>query len=151
MAVTLNPNPPTDAIRLKNFSFTVNVLAPGEVLSINVNLLGDPEPITIVTEESSFTVTGKYETGFTDTLTYVNKGSSNLIEVPASVVGIQNMPDGKELFDLNQDQKQSLNRTYSVLVEYDEEGTINTESLELTHTVLNDLESIRSFMANYFR
>ena len=149
MSVTLSPSEPTDAIRLKNFNFTINVSAPGSITDISVALTGAPEPITIIIGESSFTVSGVYQTGFTDLLTYVNEGSSNLAETPTSVIGIQNMPDGKALFDLDQDQKQSLVRTYTVTVKYDDVGTV-TENLSLNHTVQNDLESIRSFMANYF-
>lgn len=149
MSVTLNPSEPADAIRLTNFSFTVNVSSPGDIQEISVSLTGASEPISITVGASSFTVSGIYETGFTDVLTYVSEGSSNLTETPTSVVGIQNMPDDKALFDLTQDQKQSITRTYAVTVKYDDGGTV-TENLSLNHTVLNDLESIRSFMANYF-
>lgn len=151
MAVSLDPNPPADAIRLKNFSFTITVSAPGKITEILVNLTGESEPITILTDTASFTVSGVYETGFSDLLTYVSEGSSNLIETPTTVIGIQNVPDNKALFDLDQDQKQNLIRTYAVTVKYDEEGIVNTESLTFNHTVQNDLESIRSFMANYFK
>ena len=149
MSVILNPSEPADAIRLTNFSFTVNVSSPGDIQEISVSLTGASEPISITVGASSFTVSGIYETGFTDVLTYVSEGSSNLTETPTSVVGIQNMPDDKALFDLTQDQKQSITRTYAVTVKYDDGGTV-TENLLLNHTVLNDLESIRSFMANYF-
>lgn len=150
MSITLSPEELTPAVRLKDFSFTVGVSAGDSVDEITVSLIGESEPITITTTDSSFSASGKYITGFTDTLTYVNQGSSNLTETPTSVVGIQNMPTDKALFDLAQDQKQSLFRTYSITVKYTEDFESKTETIQLQHEVANDLESIRSFMATYY-
>ena len=152
MSVTLNPENPSPAIRNTDFNFTVNVSAPGDITSIDVVLTGEPEPINISIASSSFTVSGQYLTGFTDTLTYVSEGSSDLIEDPTSVVGIENMPADKALFDLDQDRKQSLTRSYTVTVKYTDDETMSTATSQstLNHVVLNDLEGIRSFMANYF-
>jgi len=52
---------------------------------------------------------------------------------------------------LDQDQKHFIPRDYDVTVTYvgDTTQAETTESVTLTHEVFNDLEAIRSFMANY--
>jgi len=141
----------------EDFAQTVGVSVPSQngdtftITSITAELIGEPEPITVTTNTSSITIDGKYLSGFEDIFTYVPPGESNRTTSPDVVVGVENVPDGQSLYNLNQDQKQLILREYDVTVVYRNNTTsaVTTESTVLTHVVFNDLEAIRSFMANY--
>jgi hypothetical protein len=61
------------------------------------------------------------------------------------------MPPKKELFDLNQDTRLSELKTYQITVNYDDEFLApGTETFTVTQKILNDLESIRSFIDTYY-
>ena len=126
-----------------SFSVTVSIIpGPLEVISsVSGSLAGLPlEPgITITSGTSSVTISGKHQNTFTDVFTYAEPGRSDLV---SSVTGRGNVPPNKNLYDLNQDKRKSETRTYNLLVN----GSI---SLTVTQEVLNALETMRQFMANY--
>jgi len=141
----------------QEFNQTVGVSIPPEdedtftITSITATLTGEPEPITVTTTTSSITIDGRYLSGFEDVLTFVPPGESNKTTSPSVVTGFNNVPDGQNLYNLDQDQKQLILREYDVTVIYTNDNTSEetTENTVLTHEVLNDLEAVRSFMANY--
>lgn len=120
------------------------------ILSIDVQLLGDSEPITIATTTSNIEFEGTYLSGWEDVFTYVPAGESNRTTTPLQV-NLSNLPPGQDLYNLDQDQNYFIFREYEVTVVYvnDETNEETTEVITLTHEVFNDLESIRSFMDNY--
>jgi hypothetical protein len=142
----------TRSVREVNATIT----ASGDEMESNIIVIasstGVSEPgITITSGPILATIVGKYADPFLDTFKYVNKGSSNKIETPTTVVGVQNMPPKKELFDLNQDTRLSELKTYQITVNYDDEFLVpGTETFTVTQKILNDLESIRSFIDTYY-
>ena len=97
------------------------------------------------------TIIGKYADPFLDTFKYVSKGSSDKIETPTIIVGVQKMPLKKELYDLNQDTRLFELKTYQITVNYDDEFLVpGTETFTVTQKIMNDLEGIRSFMDTYY-
>lgn len=142
--------------RGQDFEQSVTVSVPSTetetftVTDIEVQLLGDEEPIDITVSVPTINFDGTYFSGWDDVFTYVPPGESDKTVDPVSV-NLTNLPDGQDLYDLDQDQKHFVSRDYSVTVTYttDSTGAESTETVTLTHEVFNDLEAIRSFMANY--
>jgi hypothetical protein len=120
------------------------------ITSISVVLIGEQDPITIAVDEPTINFEGTYLSGWDDVFTYVPPGESNKTTTPTNAT-IDELPDGQDLYNLNQDQKQFIARNYDVTATYI--GSVSqeeiTETETLTHEVFNDIESIRSFMANY--
>jgi len=159
MAVEISPDEELPSVlRLKDFSATVSAtITEGEeggeesatIVSVTAQLVGSSDPgIIIIPGSTSVTISGKHITGFQDILTYVDKGQSDKTQAPKIVSGIENMPAGQNLFDLNQDKKQSLDRQFLITVILDDDSV---QSFTLKQTVINDLESMRSFMGSYFK
>jgi hypothetical protein len=62
------------------------------------------------------------------------------------------MPEDKNLYNLNQDQKQSVTRTWSITVAYsDLSGNPQEATASLTQEVFNDLDAMKDFMGNYYK
>jgi hypothetical protein len=158
MAVEISPDEELPSVlRLKDFSTTISAaIVEGEeggesetITSVTAQLVGSADPGIVITPgPTSVTISGKHVTGFQDILTYVDKGQSDKTQTPKSVTGIENMPAGQNLFDLNQDKKQSLDRQFLIIVTLDDDSV---QSFTLKQTVINDLESMRSFMGGYFK
>ena len=119
---------------------------------VSASLTGVSQPdITITSGPILVTIIGKYVDSFLDTFKYVNKGSSDKIETPTTVVGVQNVPPTKELFDLSQDTRLFELKTYLITVNYDDALLVpGTETFTVTQQIINDLEGIRSFMDTYY-
>lgn len=152
-SITFSPEELPVAIRGKDVNETVSVSVPGTISSLTVVLSGEYEQEAIVLEvaDSSFTITGKYLAGWEDVFTYVEANESDQTDTPKTAIDIPNMPPDKNLYDLNQDKKQSIFVDYIVTVVFENEETFEEETLEatLTHQVDNDLEAMRLFMDNY--
>jgi hypothetical protein len=120
------------------------------ITNISVVLIGEQDSITITIDEPTIDFEGTYLSGWDDVFTYVPPGESDKTTTPINAT-IDELPDGQDLYNLNQDQKQFIARNYDVTVTYigsvSQEETTETETL--THEVFNDLESIRAFMSNY--
>jgi hypothetical protein len=141
VTVTVNPafGPPGDD----------GVSLPLEVISsVSGRLAGTPnEPgITIRNPVpgvgNSVIISGKHVNTFTDKFKYTGLGQTDLTTPPIEAIGRGEMPPDKNLFNLNQDRRQSETRTYELLVN-------NSITVPVTQEVLNPLEAMRSFMANY--
>lgn len=144
--------------RGEEFEQTVTVsIQQGETESFtfiaitNVILIGEPDTVDVVVDDNQINFDGTYVSGWDDLFTFVSPGESNKTADPTTVVGTANLPDGQDLFDLDQDQKHFIFREYEVTVDYQDDlsSEIITETDILVHEVFNDLEAIRSFMANY--
>lgn len=144
--------------RGEEFEQTVTVsIQQGETESFtfiaitDVTLLGEPDTVDVVVDDNQINFDGTYISGWEDLFTFVPPGESNKTTDPTTVVGTADLPDGQDLFDLDQDQKHFIFREYEVTVDYQDDMTseIITETGILVHEVFNDLEAIRAFMANY--
>ena len=143
---TANPLILNSVVVGDQFTATVEVI-PGQfetVSSVTGVLVGTPlEPnITITSGVTSVTISGQHLNTFTDVFTYTEPGVSDLEATPTQATGRGNMPPDKNLFNLNQDTRQSQTRTYLLTVN-------GATTLEVTQTVENPLSAMTSFMANY--
>ena len=128
------------------FTATVSVIPePLETItSVTGSLSGTPlEPgITITGGSNSIIISGKHQYTFTDVFTYTEPEFTDLEVTPSQVTGRGNLPQDKNLFNLNQDKRKSEIRTYNLVIN-------GNATLTVTQEVLNPLEAMRSFMANY--
>jgi hypothetical protein len=129
------------------FTATVNINPVDQyetITSVTGVLLGTPlEPsITVTGGSTSVIISGRHLNTFTDVFTYTEPGLSDLETTPSTATGRGNMPEDKNLFNLNQDTRKSQTRTFVLTVN----GSI---SLSVTQEVENPLEAMTSFMANY--
>jgi hypothetical protein len=154
MALEISPNDRLpDVVRLTDFSTTVTAsFTEGEsttIVSVSAELAqGVDSGLRFTPGTDSVTISGKHVSGFTDILTYVDKGQSDKTQAPKKATGIENMPAGQTLFDLNQDRNQKIDRTFKIIVKLSDDSQ---QIFNLTQTVQNDLESIRAFMGSYFK
>jgi hypothetical protein len=155
MALSLSPQTEIPRVKRKStFSRTVTVTA-GEsetINSISVVLQGEEEPdVNIIAGNTSFTISGVYRKGFSDSAKYITDGSSDLLETPVSLTDIDNIPSGKELFEYFPDTKTSITKTYSVSVNYNNLETGNTtENFTMTHIVENNVQQFTTFINSYY-
>jgi hypothetical protein len=141
----------------KSFDVTVTIIpasapagddgaaAPSEVISsVSGKLVGSPEEpnITITGGSNTVRITGKHINAFTDKFKYVESGKTDLIANVTEIEGRGSMPPDKNLYNLDQDRRKSITRTYELLVN-------NSITVPVTQDVLNALEPMRLFMANY--
>jgi hypothetical protein len=103
-------------------------------------------------DEETIRIVGTYFDPFLDIFTYVEKGSSDKLEQPKVVVGIANLPEQKDFFNLNQDGQEKVTVFYLVTVEYKDVLTeeLFIEQFELTHDILNEFEGLRLFVSQYY-
>jgi len=137
----------TRSVRTVNATITASGDEMESNIIVSASSTGISEPgITVTSGPILATIIGEYVDPFLDTFKYVSKGSSNKIETPTIVVGVQNMPSKKELYDLTQDTRQFETKTYQITVNYDS----GTETITVTQKIMNDFEGIRSFMDTYY-
>lgn len=151
MAIEVLPNPIPIATRGKEFSTTLTITAPGPISSSSATLIGDQDEIKIDANKGSITISGKYVSGWQDIFTYVEAGESDKTDTPKTAIDIPNMPRGKNLYDLAQDQKLSIFRDYEISIVYTDPTTFleTTETIKATHEVQNDLDAMNKYMADY--
>lgn len=128
------------------FSVTVSII-PDElevISSVTGSLSGTPieQSIVVSSGSSSVTISGQHQNTFTDKFLYTEPGQTDLTVTPTETIGRGNVPSDKNLFKLTQDTRKSETRTYNIVVN----GNIN---IPVTQEVLNPLEPMRQFMANY--
>lgn len=115
--------------------------------------------IAISNTNSSFILAGAYLSAFAHKFTYTDAGESDKTQIPKTVTYFSNLPPGKNLFKLEQDNQQSVDIRYDVKVTYtitipgpvdsDPVTQLGTEFLTFTHTVNQNLEAIRKIMQEY--
>lgn len=152
MAISYTPELLSPATRGVNFSMSISFSGDEDetVTSVVATLEGEQDEIVITSSSSSFTVSGKYISGWQDVFTYVEAGESDKTDTPKSAINIANMPDQKNLYDLAQDQTESIIRTYNVTVEYDSlVGPGGSSTFSIPHQVNNNLDAMKIFMAEY--
>ena len=162
MAVTLTISPAgddplTQIQSTPRSTRTVNAIITaagdaGEVIkNVSATLMSTGAKVVITPGTSSVTIVGKYDDPFIDTFQYVSKGSSTKIETPTTIVGVDNVPPNKELFDLDQDTRAIETITYQIKVSYDDEFFVPANAtFTVTHDIYNEWEGIRSFMDTYY-
>lgn len=152
MSITYSPDPVTPATRGQTFSITVTFsYSSGSITSVVATLDSDGDEITIIDSSNSFTISGRYLSGWQDEFYYVAAGESINTAPTEIAINIANMPADKNLFELKQDMQVAVIKTYSVAISWIDNELLSsgTSTLTVPHTVVNDLEAIRIFMDNY--
>ena len=108
--------------------------------------------LTITPGTSSVSISGTFDDPFSDSFTYVEKGSTNLVETPTTIIGVSNMPANKEYYLLDQDTRNYVIVTFTIVVTIDSTigNTTSTETFTATLQVNNEWEGIRSFVDTYY-
>jgi len=158
MAITLTINPAGDdpeteieetsrAVRTINATITASTDDMMEIIESVSATIEENEPNVVITAGiTSVSIVGTYIDPFEDSFTYVERGSSNLIEDPKTVIGVANMPPNKDFYDLTQDTREESIRHYKITVKTD----LTTQEFDVTHKIYNEWEGIRTFVANYY-
>ena len=103
--------------------------------------------LTITPGTSSVSISGTFDDPFSDSFTYVEKGGTNLVDTPTTVIGVSNMPANKEYYLLDQDTRNYVIVTFTIQVvetapsPYTGSNTVTTTA---TLQVNNEWEGIRS-------
>ncbi len=152
ISIVVSPGSPTEISpttrTLKTVNATITATGDaGEIIQSVLVELEETEPgVTIVNGITSSSINGTYIDPFEDSFTYVERGSSNLIETPKTVIGTENLPPKKDYFILSQDTREESIRHYNVTVI----SSGGSNSFEVTHPIYNEWEGIRSFVDNYY-
>ena len=152
ISIVVSPGSPTEILSTTRTLKTVNatITATGDageiIQSVLVELEENEPGVTILNEITSSSISGTYIDPFEDSFTYIERGSSNLIETPKTVIGTENMPTNKDFFILSQDTREESVRHYNVTVI----SSAGSNSFEVTHSIYNEWEGIRSFVDNYY-
>lgn len=151
----LAPSQLNSVIRTQFFSDTVSVIGTG-IVEVSCVPVGPLDPgIIISTTLDSVTVSGRnLAQSYIDRGIWVEKGSSNLLEIPKTSIGLANIPPKKDLFELNQDLSPDREVFYTVIVKElsdpeDPMSVLNVTNLSLKQIVRNDWSSGTLFLKNY--
>ena len=109
--------------------------------------------LTITPGTNSVSISGTFDDPFSDSFTYVDKGGTNLVDTPTTVIGVANVPPNKEFYFLDQDTRYYVMVTFTIEV-VETAPSPYTDSNTVTKTatlrVENEWEGIRSFVDTYY-
>ena len=109
--------------------------------------------LTITPGTTSVSISGTFDDPFSDSFTYVEKGGTDLVDTPTTVIGVSNMVPNKEFYLLDQDTRNYVIVTFTIQVvetapsPYTDSNTVTTTA---TLQVNNEWEGIRSFVDTYY-
>ena len=109
--------------------------------------------LTITPGTSSVSISGTFDDPFSDSFTYVERGGTDLVDTPTTVVGVSNMPANKDFYFLDQDQRWYVLVTFTIQVVETAPSPYtgsNTATFYPTLRVENEWEGIRSFVDTYY-
>ena len=108
--------------------------------------------LTITPGQNQVSISGTFDDPFSDSFTYVEKGSTNLVETPTTIIGVSNVPANKEYYLLDQDTRNYVILTFTIVVTIFATigNTTSTETFTATLQVNNEWEGIRSFVDTYY-
>ena len=108
--------------------------------------------LTITPGTTSVNISGTFDDPFSDSFTYVEKGGTNLVDTPTTIIGVSNMPANKEFYLLDQDTRNYVIVTFTiqVVVTTTIGGATSTVTKTATLQVNNEWEGIRSFVDTYY-
>ena len=108
--------------------------------------------LTITPGTTSVNISGTFDDPFSDSFTYVEKGGTNLVDTPTTIIGVSNMPANKEYYLLDQDTRNYVIVTFTiqVVVTTTIGGATSTVTKTATLQVNNEWEGIRAFVDTYY-
>ena len=101
---------------------------------------------------SVISVTGNWNDPFSDQFTYVEQGQSDKTQTPTVVQSVNDMPSGKIMYDLNQDNTEYVTKGLYMTVSYEDINGVVQPNVNFYPEVklYNPWERIRSFISNYY-
>jgi hypothetical protein len=154
---SITPDELPDVTRQNFFSASISISGENVVSVTCIPEFVDPG-ITIVTSTSSIQIFGQnLAAPFEDQATYVEKGSSDKLEIPKIVIGpiwgpTAKLPPNKDLYIFKQDSKSDTIKNYFITIV--EEDTITMEQttteIILTQTIRNDWSSGTAALKAYY-
>ena len=167
MSVTITPDEVTGLTDITRPNFAMNqtvsasatATAPNvaNVTNVTASVAGTQPDLVITPGTTSVNIGGTLQDPFLDQFTYVEKGTDASLypKTPVTVTKVDNMPSGKLMYNLEQDNTTPYIETFTITVNW-EEGpagslvaqTPVTFTLELK--INNAYEGIRSFISNYY-
>lgn len=158
--VTISTTTLTTVVRNEFFIDTITITSSGTIDSINCIKNFTDDSINVSISTSSVTISGKnLGVEYTDITKYVEKGSSGPTDnapgeqLATQIIGVQNVPKNKDMFEFNQDLKDDVIRTYTLTVT-ETVGMIpitTTNTFTLTQTIKNNWTFGKLFLEEYFQ
>lgn len=151
MTITSNPaNTLPSVIRYEDFSVTISYSSSDANVTITsakcVKNFVDAN-VYVANGTNSVTISHQHWTGFQqDEVKYVEKGSSDLLQVPTILNNIGDTPPNKDVYEVNQDPTEGIYRTYTVTVNY----TGGSQQFDYSQYVRNDVTVGYNFLRNYY-
>lgn len=123
------------------------IVIEGTVFSANCVKNFVDEEILVANGVSSVTISGKHTTAFAlDEVKYVEKGSSDKLQIPSIVYNFIDVPPDKDLFEVNQDPADGVTRTYTV----DVSTSVGAQTFVFSQFVDNDVTVGYNFLQDYY-
>ena len=167
MSVTITPDEVTGLTDITRPNFAVNqtvsanatATAPNvaNVTNVTASVAGSQPDLVITPGTTSVNIGGTLQDPFLDQFTYVEKGTDASLypKTPVTVTKLSNMPSGKLMYNLEQDNTTPYIETFTITVNWEQGPAGNlvaqtpvTFTLELK--INNAYEGIRSFISNYY-
>ena len=167
MSVTITPDEATGLTDITRPNFAVNqtvsasatATAPNvaNVTNVTASVAGSQPDLVITPGTTSVNIGGTLQDPFNDQFTYVEKGTDASLypKTPVTVTKVDNMPSGKLMYNLEQDNTTPYIETFTITVNWEQGPAGNlvaqtpvTFTLELK--INNAYEGIRSFISNYY-
>lgn len=111
--------------------------------------------VTLVSGTTTCRMYGTYAYGFLDDATYVHEGQSDLTETPTTVVGLENVPVGQNLYIVHSDTN-TREFVYNITVSYfagsytGRSTTLTDQVFTFTHYVWPEFSGPRLMVDKYF-
>ena len=155
---------------ITNSTFAINETltfsaTAGDVITSSAISFQDPADLGIPDDSTSqdditfsgegttvITVGGNWNDPFNDQFTYVEQGQSDKTQTPTVVQSVGNMPSGKVLYDLDQDNTEYVTKGLYIVVAYEDEFGVAQPNVNFYPEVklYNPWERMRSFISNYY-
>ena len=167
MSVTITPDEVTGLTDITRPNFAMNqtvsasatATAPNvaNVTNVTASVAGTQPDLVITPGTTSVNIGGTLQDPFLDQFTYVEKGTDASLypKTPVTVTKVDNMPSGKLMYNLEQDNTTPYIETFTITVNWEQGPAGNlvaqtpvTFTLELK--INNAYEGIRSFISNYY-
>jgi hypothetical protein len=167
VSVTITPDEVTGLTDITRPNFAVNqtvsatatATAPNvaNVTNVTASVAGTQPDLVITPGTTSVNIGGTLQDPFNDQFTYVEKGTDASLypKTPVTVTKLSNMPSGKLMYNLEQDNTTPYIETFTITVNWEQGPAGNlvaqtpvTFTLELK--INNAYEGIRSFISNYY-
>ena len=167
MTVSITPDEATGLTDITRPNFAMNqtvsatATASGgqvaNVTNVTASVAGTQPDLVITPGTTSVNIGGTLQDPFNDQFTYVEKGTDASLypKTPVTVTKLSNMPSGKLMYNLEQDNTTPYIETFTITVNWEQGPAGNlvaqtpvTFTLELK--INNAYEGIRSFISNYY-